>query len=229
MLWIDDPSAFASMPASLTRLQARGLEVKLCENFGPHTKYFPYVSSVASHDFALVTGDDDQLYPRDWLESLIAARLEAPEIVHCHFAKVVGLAENGFAPYEQWPVCESTEARFDQIALGVSGVIYPPRLLEVLRDAGSGFRECCPRADDVWLHAQAIRAGYKVKQLTAVPHIFLQIPGSQKIALWRENIREGANNWQVRATYSPSDCALMRGESGIHTSLTGSASHINGL
>jgi hypothetical protein len=210
ILWVDDPSIFAALPPSLVRLQGRGLEVRLCDNFGPHSKYYPYVSSKEHHEEPLVTGDDDQLYPRNWLETLIAAQREAPENVHCHSAKVVGLAESGFVPYEQWTVCNSTAARFDHIALGVSGVIYPPRLLDVLREAGKGFRECCPRADDVWLHAQAIRAGYKVQQLTAVAHMFLQIPGSQKMALWRENVGEGANDRQIRATYTSDDYARMR-------------------
>jgi len=229
ILWIDDPTVFAALPPSLVRLQKRGLEVRLCENFGPHTKYFPYVCSIKHHEESLVTGDDDQLYPRNWLQCLIAAKRHAPDNVHCHFAKVVGLVENGFVPYEKWPVCNSTAARFDHIALGVSGVIYPPRLLDILREAGTGFRECCPRADDVWLHAQAIRAGYRVQQLKAVPHIFLQIPGSQKIALWRQNISEGGNNGQIRATYSPSDCAIIVGEGGGCESLAGSANHVNGL
>jgi hypothetical protein len=140
--------------------------------------------------------------------------------VHCHIAKVVGLKEEGFAPYEDWSKSTSTAARFDQIALGVSGVIYPPRLLDVLREAGTAFRECCPKADDVWLHAQTIRAGCKVQQLTVIPKEFLQIPGSQKMALWRENVREGANNWQIRATYLPNDFAIMRNKINPQESLT---------
>ena len=209
ILWVDDLSIFAALPPSLVRLQRRGLEVRLCENFGPHTKYFPYVISIEHHEEPLVTGDDDQLYPRNWLRDLVAAARDRPEHVHCHLAKVVCLSEEGFSPYEMWPKCISTGARFNQIALGVSGVIYPPKLLDALHAAGTGFRECCPKADDVWLHAQAIRAGHKIQQLTKIPKEFLQTPGSQKIALWRENVRERANDRQVRATYSPSDCAIM--------------------
>jgi hypothetical protein len=220
ILWLDEPLIFANLPPALVRLQKRGLEVRLCENFGSHKKYFPYVSSIEHHEVPLVTGDDDQLYPRNWLRDLVAAIRRKPEHVHCYFAKVVGLSQEGFAPYEMWSKSTSTAARFDQIAIGASGVAYPPKLLDILREAGPGFRECCPKADDVWLHAHAIRAGYKVQQVTKVSTEFLQIPGSQKIALWRENVREGANNWQIRATYLPKDIEIMWNEINHRKSLT---------
>jgi hypothetical protein len=211
ILWIDDPSAFAALPQSLIRLQKRGLEIIFTDNFGPHTKYFPYVMSLGHHEMPLVTGDDDQLYPRRWLEGLAAAYSQSPEYVHCHLAKVVRLDESGgVRPYEEWPKCRSEHASFDHIALGVSGVIYPPELLNSLRNAGDVFRIYCPNADDVWLHVQAIRAGYRIRQLASTPGEFLPVAGSQRVALWRQNVVGGGNNWQIRATYTPSDLAKIR-------------------
>src|SRR5574342_24675 len=47
VLWLDDPNRFSSLPDSLRRLEKRGLEIRLCENFGPHTKYYPYLEAQA--------------------------------------------------------------------------------------------------------------------------------------------------------------------------------------
>ena len=45
ILWIDDDALFDNLPAKIKRLQKRGLEVKFCKNYGPHTKYYPYLES----------------------------------------------------------------------------------------------------------------------------------------------------------------------------------------
>jgi hypothetical protein len=214
-LWIDDPSLLQDLPNSLKNLQRRGLEIYLCENFGPHTKYFPYVSSIKDHVYPLVTGDDDQLYPTWWLEELLKAYEAAPDRVNCHYAKVVGLVNGELQPYEGWAKCDSTNPSYRYIALGVSGVIYPPGLLNALRNAGTAFRACCPKADDVWLHVQALRNGYRIQQLTRLPREFLMIPGSQDVALWHYNLREGGNNWQIRATYTSDDYARMSSEGRV--------------
>src|SRR5277367_2772247 len=39
ILWLDDGALFNNLPVTIRRLQKRGLEVKLCNNYGPHTKY----------------------------------------------------------------------------------------------------------------------------------------------------------------------------------------------
>src|ERR1700761_4729145 len=40
ILWIDNENLFNNLPLSIKRLVQRGLEVKLCPNYGPHTKYY---------------------------------------------------------------------------------------------------------------------------------------------------------------------------------------------
>ncbi len=78
ILWLDDPAALADPPASLRRLQTRGgLEIRGCPDYGPHKKYFPYVTSILPEHptRTLVTADDDVYYPATWLEELLAAHL----------------------------------------------------------------------------------------------------------------------------------------------------------
>jgi hypothetical protein len=211
-LWLDHPAAMDHLPEPLLRLQKRGLEIRLTENYGPHTKYYPYVASRESFSVPLVTGDDDQLYEKDWLARLVQANRQFPGCVNAHLAKRAKLTNGALDLYATWAKCTSTEAQFCQIALGVSGVIYPPALLAALKSAGTGFLACCPKADDLWLHVQAVRAGFRIRQISAKPKEFLQIPGSQQQALWQDNCAGAGNDGQIQATYGRSEVALFEQE-----------------
>ena len=165
ILWLDDPALLAHPPRSLRRLQARGLEIRRSENFGPHTKYFPFVEGEAAFPLPLATADDDLIYPVSWLERLAVAFGEAPEFVNCYRAHRVRLEDGKLARYGKWGRCTDTRPSYLNFATGVSGVIYPPALLAILKAEGRGFRACCPRADDIWLHAIAIRSGFRIRQI----------------------------------------------------------------
>lgn len=212
ILWLDDKALFDNLPVAIRRLQRRGVEVKLCNNYGPHTKYYPYVETEEAFQAPLVIGDDDQLYPRNWLECLVEGYRQHPRAVNCHWGLVMSLNTDGVAKYETWKPQASTNSSFLHFALAVSGVIYPPPLLEALKRVGRGFEDCCPRADDVWLHAQALRNGFRVRQVNAQRRENWDIPGTQPAGLWKHNIRDGHNDRQIQATYTKDDIERLRTE-----------------
>ena len=169
ILWLDDLETLKNRPPSLKRLEARGLEVSLCAKFGPHTKYYPYLLSQDNFNVPLVIADDDVLYTRWWLAGLQAAYVQNPRVVSCYRAHIVRLTHGAVQPYQMWGRCESTEPSFYHFATGVSGCIYPTRLLPKLKLAGPDFLQLCPKADDIWLHANALRAGFKIRQIHERP------------------------------------------------------------
>lgn len=204
ILWLDEEARYRSLPITLQRLKQRGLTVRLCKNYGPHKKYYPYVDSKEEFVVPLVTADDDVLYPPDWLDTLSKACERDSNVVNCFRARVISFQENHIAPYAQWPLCCSTVPSWRHIPNGVSGVIYPLRLLAAFRSAGSEFEQCCPRADDVWLHANALRAGFRVRQIGRRAIHFPMIPGSQESALYFDNVATG-NDIQIAKTYTRRD------------------------
>jgi hypothetical protein len=210
ILWLDDVARFSNLPAALRRLQKRGLEVKLCKNYGPHTKYYPYVQSEDTVTQPLVTADDDILYPNYWLKKLDAAFRSFPDSVNCYRARVIAVRKGEVVPYDEWGEVTCTESSFRYLATGVSGVIYAPRFLMDLRASGSVFEECCPRADDLWLHVQALRSGYKIRQIVHHARHFLTIPGTQKVSLYKDNVvHHDGNDLQVKSTYTEADLAVL--------------------
>jgi hypothetical protein len=209
ILWLDDAAAFAAPPKALQRLVSRGLEIKLTENLGPHTKYHPYVTRENDGVLALVTADDDIIYPPKWLAGLMAAHRSYPEDVLCYRAWVVGTEDGALAPYDSWDPCLSTRPSLRNFATGVSGVLYPPPMVEQIAAAGVSFKDICPAADDVWLHAVTLRAGRKIRQLTARPQHFPLIPDTQATGLAQSNFVGKRNDLQAAATYGPGDIALL--------------------
>jgi hypothetical protein len=107
----------------------------------------------------LVTADDDVLYPRGWLAGLVAT-YRPVEVVAYRARSMSG------DPYASWPLCTSTVPSENLMATGTSGVLYPPKVLKVLRERGDDFMRVCPRADDFWLHFAAVASGVPIRQVS---------------------------------------------------------------
>lgn len=214
ILWIDDEDLFRNLPPTLRRLQRRGLEIQHCKNYGPHKKYYPYVESHEEFDTPLVTADDDMLYPSFWFRKLVEAHREHPENVNCFWGHVVAVHEDGLGRYSEWKQCHSVLPSLRHIAGSGAGAIYPPSFLAVLKHAGTAFQACCPKADDLWLHVQALRSGFKMRMiLPRLPYFsFLSVPGTDRTALCIDNVDGGGNDSQIRATYNGADVQLLRAD-----------------
>ena len=209
ILWLDDPDAYESRPESLRRLERRGLEVRLTQNYGPHTKYYPSLAGAIAEDLPIVTADDDILYPRYWLNRLLVAASAYPDVVSCYRASVVATIDAKMAPYTSWPRCKSTTASLAHFATGVSGVFYPMAMVHALAARGTEFISRCPRADDIWLHWVAIREGVLIRQIAPRARHFPYVPGTQEQTLVEENVHQGANDVRIAALYTESDVSCL--------------------
>lgn len=208
ILWVDDLDRYDHRPAALRRLEARGLQIRVTENFGPHTKYFPWVES-GEADGPLVTADDDVLYPRRWLEKLYRAHLDHPTVISCYRASRVVVEDGAILPYNLWPRCTDTVKSVTRFATGVSGVLYPPMMLDALAERGRAFLEGSPRADDIWLHWVALRAGIDVRQISHRPVHFPTLPGTQDQTLVSENVHQGGNDRWIEGLYTQDDVSRL--------------------
>jgi hypothetical protein len=209
-LWITDQKTYLSPPATLQRLKSRGLEVHLTEDLGPHTKYYPYVDRESEFDVPLVTADDDVIYPREWLQQLIAGYEANSSAIHCFRAHRIRMTNTRLAPYQNWTYPGDTKPSHLNFITGVSGVIYPPAYLKYLKRQGTAFKHCCPTSDDIWLTVVALRGGFKIAQLTDKSSHFATIPNSQKTRLYDRNVVLGENQVQLMRTLSEADLSALR-------------------
>ncbi len=201
--------------STLARLKKFGLEVMIASNYGPHTKYFPVVIDPNRSLHNLVTADDDIFYPRDWLRRLVDTHQAHPADVVCWWAKEMRMREGVLLSYHDWPNAANFEPRKSNFALGVGGVLYPESMIAALRRAGTGFMDCCARADDIWLHATALRTEHRVRPIVCEFTWPILIPDTQTQALNHDNHRPDGNDRQMAATYTAADLKVVQQELDI--------------
>lgn len=208
-LWITDEESYLHPPATLQRLKLRGLEIHLTEDLGPHTKYYPYVNREKKLDLPLVTADDDVIYPREWLQELIAGYEGNPSAIHCFRAHRMRITNTRLLPYGSWTPCANKHPSHLNFITGVSGVIYPPDYLKYLRQHGNAFMQRCPTSDDIWLTVTAFRGGFKIAQLKDNSAGFTTIPKTQLKRLFDFNVMLGGNQIQLMRTFSEVDLSAL--------------------
>ncbi len=200
VLWVTDAERSLVSPDVLA-FCSRGLEVRFCPDYGPHKKYILTLGELEGSDI-LVTADDDVLYPKKWLSTLIAAREESPECVVAFRAKRMLFDHGRIAPYATWPMVRSAVPSLAHVSTGVSGVAFPKALVSGLLEVGLGFTEKAPRADDLWIHSVAVSNGIMTRQVRSRPREFFEVPGTRSTSLMRTNVGGGGNDAQILSTYS---------------------------
>lgn len=211
ILWVDDPLVLAEPTNALRRLVARGLELRLAAPLGSHKKYYPALSLALDDNVSrLITIDDDVLYPRWWLERLMVAASESPEAVIAYRARRVLLADGDFAPWVDWPLCDSAEPSLMYMGIGEAGIAYPRSVIEALLRRGTGFLEIAAKVDDIWLHSTAVSIGVPTRQVMGEALHLPVLPGSQLVALAHGNIGGGGNDAALRQNYDKDDLERLR-------------------
>lgn len=204
-LWLDAADFASPWPGELHALVERGLIVHRSEGaYGPHTKYYGAFRLFAGTATRVVTVDDDVIYPRWFLATLLDAAAADPECVVAYRAHEIVVESGAIGPYRRWRAVVGTEPAARNFSTGVSGVAYPPTMVDYVARQGTRFLRCAPLADDVWLNACALRSGHRVRQVFPRPREFALVPGSQSVALVRANLR-GGNDEQIARTYTAAD------------------------
>lgn len=202
VLWLGEsefPGRERDLPPDLAALRKEGLEIRYTKDIGPYTKLVPALK--AFPEKVLITVDDDILYPEDWLQNLLAAYVENPDMIHAARCNLILFAGRKIAPYRKW----NYEARklspsFNNFLTGVGGVLYPPHCLypDVLNE--ELFLSLAPKADDIWFWAMAVLNDVKINLIAKPYNRLKMVPGSQKEGcLWQENVIGGGNDVQLAA------------------------------
>lgn len=163
VLWISDDYKNKSLPLVLKKQMQRGLEIEYCKDVRSYTKLIPSMNKYP--EAAIVTIDDDIIYPYDMLESLVGAYVENPECICANWIHQIPANLNDeYKSLLDWPVLHDV----DDLSLlyfyeGFGGVLYPPHSLDPEVFNENVFLDICKYADDVWFNAMSLKAGTKVK------------------------------------------------------------------
>lgn len=192
ILWLPKELEEKDLPQTLVNQVQRGLEVRYTEDLGPHTKLIPTLKVFP--DSAIITIDDDIIYPYDTVEMLVFAHCKNPHAICANRILDIQLDSEGHPiPMQNWKELDDKERNNDKNFFeGVGGVLYPPHCFSSEVFNQSVFKEICPKADDVWFNCMALLSNTSVLSANLhYPHFPLLINESiQDSALWKTNNNE---------------------------------------
>lgn len=198
ILWLGEKQfKNRKLPDSLVKLCDRGLLIKFVEDVRSHTKYyyaiqqFPYAN--------IITLDDDEYYPEDVLENLLALHSKFPFAICANRAhRITFNSQGAIMPYRKWKHnFKDIRIPSHQLLLtGVGGVLYPPNSLHIDVFKKEVFKEICFMADDVWLTVMSYRKGTKIVTNNKYNKDFITVSKTQKENLVNINVFDGGNDIQ---------------------------------
>ena len=156
-----------NLPELIKKLQVAGLEVNLCEDVGPHTKFLPTLEKYS--DDIIITIDDDICYGAETLKVLLEEYRNSDwKTIICHEAAEIMRDESGYLlPYSQWKTAKiADKAQSRQYSpMGFRGVLYPPHIFSNEIFNRKVYGELCPKADDIWFTIMEERENITVKPI----------------------------------------------------------------
>ena len=199
ILWLAD-TQFASLDEvdkKVLAMQARGLEIRFCEDLRSHKKYFFAMQEFP--DDIIITADDDIFYPEFMVGHLLAKHYEYPDCIACYRAHLITFTAGKVNPYKKWKFRAYNVAgpHHELMATGAGGVLYPPRCLSPEVFNREAILELCPTADDLWLKCMGFLKGTRtVKVFPIYSNTFTTINAYQT-GLARSNVEKGWNDTQL--------------------------------
>lgn len=164
-LWLDENEYNDNtIPLSLKRFMDRGLTIKYAKNLKSYNKL---IHTLKLHPTsAIITLDDDFIYPHDLIERLLSAHNQQPNDIICMISRVIKTSNNQIRPYSEWH--HNTQKKHSNICvlpLGGSGTLYPPGSFHKDIMNEKLFTNLAPTADDLWFRAMTLINNKKVLTL----------------------------------------------------------------
>ena len=196
ILWLGTDTSQELIPNKLQKLKKHGLIIKSgYEDLKPHKKYFFAMQEYPEK--VIVTIDDDTMYEKHMLEDLYNSYKKYPEAVSARRVTLMTKKSNNELSsysdfiFEYQNTMEPTNAL---MAIGVGGVLYPPRALSKDAFDSKTVKKTCLNTDDIWLKFMEIKNNTGVVFVKSNLEKDLTIRKTQETALMHENIDNGNQN-----------------------------------
>lgn len=199
ILWLaNEQFENLSLPESLLKLKEKGLTIRFCDDLRSHKKY--YYSMKEFKDSIIITVDDDVYYPKDFLSKIIEFHKKFPEAIIANKAHSMKFRQETVLPYRKWRHNDKSIKIPSHllVAVGVGGVLYPPRSLSNEVFDQEVFKEICFFADDLWLKINALLINTKVVATDYYNKDFITIGKTQRVKLVTQNALHGGNDVQLK-------------------------------
>lgn len=196
IVWLDEDVTREQLTPEMLALEQYGIEYRpMPGDLKPHKKYFYAMQEYP--DDIIITVDDDLIYAKDVIESLVKTHKRYPKAVCARRVHKITKKPNGeIASYNDWigEYCGCDTPSHALVATGVGGVLYPPHCLYEKAFDEKLIAELSLKADDIWLKFMELLNGpYVVWAPCKIPMPDL-IEKEQATSLKSENVVQNKND-----------------------------------
>jgi len=196
ILYLDDTVRDDQITGKMRQLEKYGLEIrKRPVDMKVHKKY--YYAMKEFPDAIIVTSDDDCMYRKKLIETLLETHREYPGTICSKRVHRMLIDEEGkLLPYNDWDQeCETiTSPSMQLCATGVGGVLYPPHLLDDTLFDLELISSLSPKADDLWLKYIETISNVPVVRAPGRYNLSYMIQSVQELGLRNSNVTESQND-----------------------------------
>ena len=181
------------LPESIKILQKRGLEIRYCENYFGHKRYYKMIEEQKENE-CIIMFDDDILFPYYLIERLYKKWLQFPKCVVCERGQVMTFDKNGIINPGRWSSTSNegiNKPSYKILASPGGGTLFPPNSL--FKDANNTelISKYALKTGDIWLMFQSIQNDTKIIRTHKLHRTFIQSEKEQTVQLGREAIYLG--------------------------------------
>ena len=186
ILWLAEeqfPNKEADLPQSLLNLKGRGLTIDWYKDIRSYKKLIPTLKKYPNS--IIVTADDDNIYPKQWLQKLYDSYLKYPKDIQAHRITKF-FYKHGFEVIAGGQDYYKEPSYLNKL-VGLGGVLYPPNCFykDILNE--ELFMKLVPTNDDQWFWFQAVLNGTKIRVVENPEIKANYIKGTQQYGLTNIN------------------------------------------
>lgn len=149
ILWLaEDEWTEDTLPLKLTKLKAKGVEIRYCKDLRSYKKLIPTL--LICKDSNIVTVDDDTIYNKNFIKELFDEHRKYPKSIICRHASLPIIEKGVPTRYKEWNEIYIYSKGRLLFPVGAGGILYPVNSLHDDVTNDRLFMNLCPFADDIW-------------------------------------------------------------------------------
>lgn len=178
VLWLSTlefPNTYKDLPECLSNLLGKkGFRIEwVNDNLKSHKKYF---YALQDSEDIVITVDDDMIYSNQMVSTLMDSYRKHPYAISARNIHIITKTNEEIAPYLSW-VAETNEyigqERMDLCAIGVNGILYPPKCSNANWFDISSIKKYAENQDDLWLKFNQI--------VDNIPVVYTGLEGEDRV------------------------------------------------
>ena len=180
-------------PESINRLQERALEIRYCDNYFGHKRYYKMIEEQKENE-CIIMFDDDILFPYCLIERLYDKWLQFPDCVICERAQVMTFDGHKILNPGRWSSTSDEgidKPSYKILASPGGGCLFPHKALYKDANNTDMISKYALKTGDIWLMFQTVQNDTKILRTHKLHRTFIQSERVQTVQLGKEAIYLG--------------------------------------